>query len=62
VLKELVVDFQDVEKRGQHWVPRKVLFRNLANESETRLTLDEVVFEIEIPDRMFTQSELAKGH
>lgn len=62
VLKELVVDFQDVEKQGQRWVPRKVRFRNLANESETRLTLDEVEFEVEIPDRMFTQGELAKGH
>lgn len=62
VLKELVVDFQDVEKRGERWLPRKVRFRNLANGSETRLTLDKVEFEVEIPDRMFTQGELAKGN
>jgi hypothetical protein len=39
-----------------------VRFRNLANGSETRLTLDKVEFEVEIPDRMFTQGELAKGN
>ena len=62
VLKELVVDLKDVEKQGQRWLLRKVRFRNLANESETRLTLGKVEFEIEIPDRMFTQGELAKGN
>ena len=62
VLKELIVDFSDVEKEGQHWLPRKVLLRNLANDSETRLTLDELELEPEIPDRLFTQGELAKGH
>jgi outer membrane lipoprotein-sorting protein len=62
VLKEFVVDFTDVEKQGGRWLPRKVRFRNLANGSETRLTLEKVEFEVEIPDRLFTQSELAKGH
>ena len=62
MLKELVVDSQDIEKQGERWLPRKVRFRNLANGSETRLTLDKVEFEVEIPDRMFTQGELAKGN
>jgi len=62
VLKELVVDFRDVEKQGARWLPRKVRFRNLASESETRLTLEKVEFEVEIPDRLFTQGELAKGN
>jgi len=62
VMKELVVDFVDVEKQGQRWLPRKVRFRNLANESETRLLLEKVEFDVEIPDRLFTQGELAKGH
>jgi Outer membrane lipoprotein-sorting protein len=61
VLKELVVEFPDVEKQGEHWLPRKVRFRNLANGSETRLTLEKVEFEVDIPDRLFTQNELAKG-
>jgi Outer membrane lipoprotein-sorting protein len=61
VLKELVVDFKDVEKQGTRWLPRKVRLRNLASESETRLTLEEIEFEVEIPDRLFTQGELAKG-
>jgi outer membrane lipoprotein-sorting protein len=61
VLKELIVDFSDVEKQGQRWLPRKVRLRNLANESETRLTLEKVEFELEISDRLFTQGELAKG-
>jgi outer membrane lipoprotein-sorting protein len=62
VLKELIVDFPDVEKEGQRWLPRKVRLRHLANESETRLTLEKIELEPEIPDRLFTQSELAKGH
>ena len=62
VLKELIVDFSDVEKEGQRWLPRKVRLRHLANESETRLTLEKIELELEIPDRMFTQGDLAKGH
>ena len=62
VLKELIVDFPDVEKQGQRWLPRKVRLRNLANDSETRLTLEKVEFELELSDRLFTQGELAKGH
>jgi outer membrane lipoprotein-sorting protein len=62
VLKELIVDFSDVEKEGQRWLPRKVRLRHLANESETRLTLEKIELELEIPDRLFTQGELAKGH
>ena len=62
VLKELVVEFSDVEKQGGRWLPRKIRFRNLANDSETRLTLEKVEFEVELPDRLFTQAELAKGH
>jgi len=62
VLKELVVEFSDVEKQGERWLPRKVRFRNLASDSETRLTLVKVEFEVDIPDRLFTQGELAKGN
>jgi len=62
VLKELIVDFSDVEKQGPRWLPRKVRFRNLAKDSETRLTLAKLELEPEIADRLFTQGELAKGH
>jgi hypothetical protein len=61
VLKELIVDFSDLEKEGQRWLPRKIRLRNLANDSETRLTLEKLELEPELPDRLFTQGELAKG-
>ena len=62
VLKELIVAFPDVEKQGDRWLPRKILFHDLANGSETRVVLEKVEFEVDLPDRLFTQAELAKGH
>jgi hypothetical protein len=62
VLKELVVDVQDLQKQGARWLPRKVLFRNHANESETRLTLQRIELDLELSDQLFTQGELAKGN
>jgi outer membrane lipoprotein-sorting protein len=61
-VKELEVAFSDVTKQGERWFPRKATFRNVANESQTRLTLQKIEFEVEIPDRLFTQGELAKGN
>lgn len=62
VLKELIVDFSDVEKEGQRWLPRKVRLRHLANQSETQLSFEKIELDLELPDRLFTQAELAKGH
>jgi outer membrane lipoprotein-sorting protein len=61
VLKELVVDASDVEKEGQRWLPRKVRLRHLANQSETQLSFEKIELDVDLPDRLFTQAELAKG-
>jgi outer membrane lipoprotein-sorting protein len=59
--KELVVDWRDVERRGQRWVPRKATLRNLEDGSETRILIEKLELDVDIPDRLFSESELAKG-
>jgi outer membrane lipoprotein-sorting protein len=61
VVKEILIDFADLERRGERWLPRKVRLRSLENGSETRMSIDKIELDPELPDRLFTQSELTKG-
>lgn len=60
--KELVVEWKDVERRGERWVARKATLRNLQDGSETRVVIEKLEFDLALPDGLFSQSELARGH
>ena len=62
VVKEIRIDFVDLERRGERWLPRKARLRNLDNASETLLSIEKQEIDLELPDRLFTQGELSKGH
>lgn len=59
--KEMRAAWSDVEQDGDRWRPRKVLIRDVDNGSETLLELGKGDWDAEVPDRLFNQSELAKG-
>lgn len=59
--KEMRVAWADVEKDGDYWRPRKVLIRDLDKGTETLLELGKGDWQAEVSDRLFNQSELAKG-
>jgi hypothetical protein len=60
--KQVVVAFADVERNGLRWMPKKVTLRDLEAESESRIVIQEAEWDVAIPDRFFSQTELAQGH
>jgi hypothetical protein len=60
--RQVRVAFPDVEKHGTRWLPKKVVLQDLEEGTESRLVIDEAKWEAEIPDRFFSEAELAKGH
>jgi hypothetical protein len=56
------VNWADVERSGERWIPKRVLLRDRGKESETRLSLLKVEWDVEIPERLFEQSQLGKGN
>jgi outer membrane lipoprotein-sorting protein len=55
------VAFADVERVGERWVPKRLVLHDRANGSETRVSILETEWDTELPDRLFTQTELGKG-
>jgi hypothetical protein len=62
IAKEVVVDFADVTRHGERWIPSKVTIRDLQKGSESRLIFEKADWDAPVPDRLFTQGELGKGH
>jgi hypothetical protein len=60
--REVEVAWADVERVGEHWVPRRLVLRDLTKGSETRLSIGETEWDIELPDSLFSERDLAKGH
>jgi outer membrane lipoprotein-sorting protein len=60
--KELSVAFADVERAGERWLPRKAKLLDTENGSETSLEIREYEHDVDLPDRLFSQSELEKGN
>jgi hypothetical protein len=56
------VAWADVERSGERWIPKRLLLRDRAKESETRLSLLKVEWDVELPERLFNESELGKGN
>ena len=62
IAKEMTIAWEDVEKRGERWVPKKVSVRNLEKESTSTLVVEKLELDPDLPDALFTQGQLAKGH
>jgi hypothetical protein len=60
--KQLDVAWADVEKQGERWVPKKVTMRDLGKKTESQIHLRKAEWNADLPDRLFSQGELAKGH
>jgi hypothetical protein len=61
LVKEMRIAFADVERQGDGWRPRAVAMRHLEQGSESRLVFGAGEWNVELPDRLFSQNELAKG-
>jgi hypothetical protein len=59
--REIEIAWKDVERMGERWVPKHLVLRDRAKGSETRLSILDVSWEVELPDRLFTAADLAKG-
>ena len=59
--KVSTVDREKVEREGKSWIPRELLMRDLRDETETRLVIDEIAVGVEIHRKMFSSRELETG-
>lgn len=62
VEREVVVAFADVERVGKRWIPKRLTLYDRRKGSETRLSIQKTEWDVELPDRFFTETDLAKGH
>ena len=60
--KQLDVAWADVEKQGERWVPKKITLRDLGKKTQSQIQLQKAEWNVDLPDRLFSQGELAKGH
>lgn len=61
--KELTADPSSVRQEpGGQWIARSVTMRNVADETETRLVVEGVKIDTDLPKRLFTVGDLEKGH
>jgi hypothetical protein len=62
IAKELVLPAGHLVEQDGRWIPDRVVLRDLEDESETTLTVKKARYDTDLPERLFSQSELAKGH
>jgi hypothetical protein len=62
VRREVAVAWADVERVGERYLPRRLTLRDLEKGSETRLSILETEWDPELPDSLFSETGLAKGH
>ena len=60
--KVLSVDPAQVRRVKSAWVPSRVQMRNLKENTHTDLVFVKVAIDVDIPDRIFSQRSLSKGH
>ena len=58
--KELRVAPDSLERAGKVWVPTKVTIKNLGNSRESRLTVEKVEFDVNLPKALFSQFRLER--
>ena len=62
VRRVLEADPQFLSQEGERWYAKKLVMRDLRRGSETRLVIDEIELDIEIPRSVFTERHLEQGH
>jgi hypothetical protein len=58
--KELRVPAGSLTRAGKVWVPTQATLRNLENGRESRLSIEKVEFDVELPKALFSQSRLER--
>jgi hypothetical protein len=56
--KVLTVDQEKISKRGDIWVAEEVLMRDVRDETETLLVVEEILLDEPLPNKRFRQAEL----
>ena len=59
--KELIAHPDEILQHGERWVPHRLVMHDLLEESRTILVIDEIEFDPDIPDRLFSRSSLKRG-
>lgn len=59
VSKELVAPWEQVTDEGGRWLPRELVVRDLAGGGETRLIVEKARYDVDLPERLFSQGGLA---
>jgi outer membrane lipoprotein-sorting protein len=62
VEREVEVAWADVERVDERWIPRRLVLRDRTKGSETRLSVSNAEWDVDLPDRLFRESALAQGH
>ncbi len=60
--KVVTADPSQISREGGSWMPHAIRVRDLKENTETRLSVERIEVDPELPDRLFTSSALARGH
>ena len=54
-------ELSDVQKIGNRWYPRKILFRDMLRDGKgTEFIIEEIEFNVPIPEHIFSKASLKK--
>jgi outer membrane lipoprotein-sorting protein len=59
--KTLLADPSTLERRGRGWIARSFTLSDRRNETSTRLRIDDVEIDGDVPDRLFSVTTLERG-
>lgn len=59
--KVMVMPSEKITKEAESWVPQLVLVKDLVNETQTELLVDEIELEKKLPRKLFSERELVSG-
>ena len=59
--KVMVMPSEKITKEAESWVPRLVLVKDLVNETQTELLVNEIELDKKLPRKLFSVSELESG-
>jgi outer membrane lipoprotein-sorting protein len=59
--KVLTVDPTKVTREANTWIARDIVLRDLDRETQSHFVAEKIKIDVDIPDRRFTQAQLAKG-
>jgi len=60
--KEIRVDPAQVKPEKTHQVPREIVLYDRERGGETKLVVKKIALDVDLPDALFSQGALAKGH